>query len=148
MLLQSPKLKPTKLPNSSQEVEKKPFSIKDRKKSFLYAFQGIGYMVRTQHNAWIHLSLAALVIVCGVFFEVSRYEWIFLIFAIGFVLVAEAFNTAVEVLVDLVCPEFHPLAGIAKDLASGAVLLAAISSALVGLLIFIPYLYQGIVKIF
>ena len=74
----------------------------------------------------------------GFFFEVSRWEWCLLILCVAVVLAAEAFNSALEYLVDLVSPGQHPLAGKAKDIAAGAVLIVAIGAALVGLLIFIP----------
>lgn len=123
-------------------AKNKKFTIPARLKSFQYASQGIWYFVKTQHNAWIHVCLASLVIFFGFFFQVSWQEWCWLVLAMGFVLVSEAFNTAIEALVDLVCPEFHPLAGIVKDVSSGAVFLAAITSAIIGLIIFLPYFWD------
>ncbi len=79
-----------------------------------------------------------LVIALGLYFEITPTEWCIIVFAIAIVLAAEAFNTAIEDLTDLVSPEPHPLAGHAKDLAAGAVLLTAIGAAIVGLLIFLP----------
>ncbi len=119
-------------------MSRKPFSVPARLRSFVYAFRGVIYMVKTQHNAWIHLFLGFWVIVFGFFFQISWQEWCWLILAIGFVLTAETFNTALEVLVDFVCPEFHQQAGLVKDLGSGAVLLAAIAAAITGLIIFLP----------
>jgi diacylglycerol kinase (ATP) len=74
----------------------------------------------------------------GIWLKANTTEWAILALAIGFVFSAEAFNTALETVVDLVSPDFHPLAGITKDVAAGAVLLAAISSAAAGLIIFVP----------
>lgn len=113
-------------------------SIKKRAKSFKYAFDGISYMVKSQHNAWIHLTLMVFVIFAGVALDVSFTEWCFLIFAIGFVLAAEAFNTAIEELTNLVSPKYNQQAGKVKDVAAGAVLITAIVAALVGFIIFIP----------
>ena len=113
-------------------------SIKKRVKSFKYAFSGISYLVKSQHNAWIHLTVMVFVIIAGVALDVSFTEWCFLIFAIGFVLAAEAFNTAIEELTNLVSPEYNQKAGKVKDVAAGAVLIAAIVAAITGLIIFIP----------
>ena len=114
------------------------FSVKKRGKSFVYAFNGIKIFFGTQHNVWIHSAIAVLVIIGGFYFKVSTAEWCFLVFAIGFVLTAEAINTAMEYLVDLVSPEHNIKAGKIKDIAAGATLIAAITAATVGLIIFIP----------
>ena len=114
------------------------FSIKKRFKSFGYAFQGIVEAARSQHNLWIHIVAAFLVIITGFVINISTAEWLFLIFAIGFVLTAELFNSAIERFVDLVSPEKNEIAGSIKDIAAGAVLVAAITAAIIGLLIFVP----------
>ncbi len=113
-------------------------SLKKRAKSFKYAFDGILYLVKSQHNAWVHLTIAIFAIIAGIALGVSFTEWCFLVFAIGFVLVAEAFNTAIEELTNLVSPKYDKKAGTVKDVAAGAVLLSAIVAAVVGLMIFIP----------
>lgn len=95
-------------------------------------------MVKTQHNFWIHLTIAVLVIIAGFFFCISLTEWVLVVLAIGLVLSAETFNSAIEQLTDLISPDFHPRAGRVKDLAAGAVLLTAMAAALIGLLIFVP----------
>ena len=120
------------------------FRIKDRLRSFKYAAKGIKYVFLTQHNFWIHLVFAAAVIVCGFAFNVSRFEWLILILCIGFVLVAEVMNTAFEELVDLISPGFSKKAGRIKDIGAGAVLLASLVSAIAGLLIFIPKIFQDL----
>jgi diacylglycerol kinase (ATP) len=109
-------------------------------RSFGFAFAGIGQMIRTERNAQIQFLAAVLVIICGVLFRISLVEWIALVLAITFVLTLEAINTALEALVDLVNPQLHPLAKRAKDIAAGAVLLAAIGAAVVGCLVFVPKL--------
>lgn len=114
------------------------FSIKARLKSFGYAFHGIFYCLKTQHNFWIHLVAAAVVVSLGFLFDVSKAEWLFLIFAFGMVLSLEIVNTAIEFLVDLLSPEHQKIAGLAKDLAAGAVLIGAITAAIIGLMIFVP----------
>ena len=114
------------------------FTIKARLKSFVYAFNGIFFCIKTQHNFWIHLTALTVVICLGFAFDVSRAEWLLLIFAIGLVLCLEIINTAIEYLVDLISPQHQEAAGLAKDIAAGAVLIAAITSAIIGLIIFVP----------
>lgn len=120
---------------------KKQFSIKKRLKSFTYAGRGVGKFIRREHNAWIHCTVMVLIICAGFFFKISRMEWIGILLCIGLVLAAEAFNTAIERIVDLVSPQHHPLAGDAKDIAAGAVLICAAISVIVGAIIFLPYLF-------
>lgn len=105
--------------------------------SFGYALQGIVYFIRTQPNAWIHLTAMVAVICLGFYQKLNLIEWVLIVLTIGLVLSAEAFNTAVEKLTDLVSPEHHPLAGIVKDVAAGAVLITAIAATVIGILIFI-----------
>lgn len=119
-------------------MEKDKFSWRKRLKSFRYAFRGIVWMVKNEHNAWIHLSVAACVAIAGVVFGLSSAEWIAVIIVSGTVLAAEAANSAVEAVCNLVSPGYNELVKRAKDLAAGAVLLAAIAAALVGLIIFVP----------
>ncbi len=115
------------------------FSIVDRFRSFKFAFKGIVVFIRDTHNAWIHLLAAVLVVSMGFYFSISSNEWLALVIVIGFVLVTEAINSAIELLVDLVSPDFNEKAGRIKDIAAGAVLLAAITAMVVGLIIFVPY---------
>ena len=115
---------------------KEKFSIKKRIKSFGYAFNGLWLLIRDEHNARIHLSISILVIAAGFYFSIHYIEWLILILTIGFVFVAEFFNSAIEALADKVSEEKHPYIKKAKDLAAGGVLFAAISSVLIGLIIF------------
>ena len=119
---------------------KQSFTIRGRIRSFTFALAGIVELIRTQHNAWIHLSATVLVIGAGVFFNVSTSEWCFLVFAMVLVWVAEALNTAFEYLSDVVSPASHPLIKKSKDIAAGAVLINAIGAVIVGLIIFVPYI--------
>lgn len=116
------------------------FSLRKRIKSFGFAFQGIYDAFRTGHNLWVQSAIAILVILCGFYIGVSSEDWILLVLAIGIVFTAELFNTAIEGLVDLVSPEYNKKAGFIKDVAAGAVLIAAITSAVIGLIVFVPYL--------
>ncbi|MEM1219016.1 MAG: diacylglycerol kinase family protein [Bacteroidota bacterium] len=110
--------------------------------SFKFAGRGVRLLISAEHNAWIHLGFTLAVIGFSLWWEVSATEWCLLILSIGVVLAAEAFNTAIEKLTDLVSPDYHKLAGQAKDLAAGAVLLTAIAAALVGFIIFVPKLWN------
>ena len=112
-----------------------------RLNSFKFAFNGIGFMMRTQKNAWIHFAAAILVIVFGIAYHLEKQEWVLLIFAIGLVFMAELFNTAIEFLTDILSPDYNKSAGRAKDLAAAAVLVSAIAAALVGFFIFIPKIF-------
>ncbi|MBN1197936.1 MAG: diacylglycerol kinase family protein [Bacteroidales bacterium] len=114
--------------------------MKKRLLSFRYAFQGLFHLFRGQPNAWIHLIAAIGVIIAGFLCGLSVTEWGFIIFAIGMVFAAELFNSAIEELVNKISPEHDLVAGKIKDLAAGAVLVAAISAAILGLLIFLPKL--------
>lgn len=113
--------------------------LKKRIKSFAYAFQGIGSFLKKEHNAWIHCTAIVVVTVTGLHFGITSTEWCIVLLCFGMVLAAEAFNTAIERLVNLVSPDFHPIAGDVKDVAAGAVLICAIVAAIVGCIIFLPY---------
>lgn len=115
------------------------FSVAARIKSFSYAFAGIAVLIKSQHNAWIHLLVAIVVISCGLFFQIDSVEWCLIIFAILTVLVSEALNTAIEFLCDASSPAPHPLIQKSKDVAAGAVLISAMGAIIVGLIIFLPY---------
>ena len=97
-------------------------------------------MLRSQHNARIHAFATIVVISLGISFNVTRTEWCFLIIAVMAVWIAELLNTAFEFLADVASPDFHPLVETAKDVAAGAVLIAAIGSAIIGLLIFASHI--------
>ena len=120
---------------------KEEFSLVKRAKSFAHAGRGLWVFVRTTHNAWIHLAFFTLAILLGFYFSVTKIEWTMLVLVGGFVLVAEAFNTALEIDVNLTSPEYHPYAKDIKDVAAGAVLLASITALLVGIIIFLPHLF-------
>lgn len=115
--------------------------LRKRIKSFGYAFKGIASLLKREHNAWIHCIAIVVVTLAGLHFGITRTEWCIVCLCFGMVLAAEGFNTAIERLVDLVSPDFHPVAGDVKDVAAGAVLICAIVAAIIGLIIFIPYFY-------
>jgi diacylglycerol kinase len=114
--------------------------IKRIARSFYFAFCGLGYLFRTQRNARIELAIGMIACGLGVRLHLSAAEWSVLVLTIACVLILEGLNTAIENVVDLASPEIHPKAKIAKDLAAGMVLVAAIASVIVGLIIFLPKL--------
>ena len=120
----------------------KKFSTKKRAKSFVYAFKGLAYIFRTQHNFYIHIAISICVIFAGIILKISKTEWLIITGFIGLVLSAEAFNTAIEKIVDKLSPTHNKDAGIVKDVAAGAVLLASISAAIAGLIIFAPKIIE------
>jgi diacylglycerol kinase len=123
-------------------MQNEPFSIKKRLKSFVYAFNGIKILIRDEHNARIHLLATIFVIVLGFYLNISTPEWIAVLFAIGFVFAMEMTNSAIENLCDFASPEKHETIKKVKDLAAGAVLLSAVSALIIGLIIFIPKIFN------
>jgi diacylglycerol kinase (ATP) len=117
----------------------KPFSAIGRIRSFGHAIRGLRIFVASTHNAWLHIAALIVVIVLGVRFQISVTEWLFIIVAAAMVLTTEAINTAIETHMDLTSPDHHPFARDTKDVAAGAVLLAAIAAAIIGLIIFVPH---------
>ena len=115
--------------------------LRKRINSFGYAFKGIASLLKREHNAWIHCIAIIVVTLAGLHFGITRTEWCIVCLCFGMVLAAEGFNTAIERLVNLVSPDFHPVAGDIKDVAAGAVLICAIAAAIIGMIIFIPYFY-------
>lgn len=115
------------------------FSFSGRIRSGMHALDGIAEIMRSQHNAWLHALATCCVLAAGLAFGVSTQEWCFLVVVITGVWVAEALNTAFELLCDVTSPEFHPLVKKSKDVAAGAVLLSAIGAAAIGFIIFMPY---------
>lgn len=118
--------------------EKKRFSIIARAQSFKHAVRGIGIILKTQPNAWVHIAFALLVTVLGIAYSINEAEWGLLILSMTAVLAAEGFNTAFEIDIDLTSPNYHPYAKDTKDVAAGAVLLTALGAVIVGLIIFLP----------
>lgn len=109
--------------------------------SFRHAFAGWWYVLRTQHNAWIQAVASLAVLGVALWLRVGRMDWAILILTVAVVWVAEFVNTSVEAVVDLLSPDIHPLAKIAKDIAAASVLIAALAAAVVGLLVLGPSLW-------
>lgn len=117
-------------------------------RSFKAAFEGIKATYLKEQNIKIHTVFALLVVVFGFILKISYAEWLVCLVLIGFVLMAEFFNTAIEYVVDLASPNIHPLAKAAKDTASAGVLMMAILSAIIGCVIFVPKLVEVIGGLF
>lgn len=106
--------------------------------SFYYAFSGIVSSFLSERNMKIHVGIMVLVIILGFYFHISYQEWMICIILFGIVISAEIMNTAIESLSDLVMPSIHPKVKLIKDLSAGAVLVLALTSAIVGIMIFLP----------
>ena len=111
-----------------------------RIQSFRHAFAGLRYVLRTQKNAWIHTVATILVLVFALWLNINPQGCAILILTIGTVWTAEFVNTALEAVVDLASPQNHPLAKVGKDVGAAAVLIAAMSSVIIGLIILGPAL--------
>lgn len=115
---------------------------------FIFAGKGIRTAFASEKNLKIQACFAVLVILFGWLLHISLIEWLICFLCFGLVIGAEMMNTSVEKLVDLVSPQFHPLAGKIKDIAAGAVLFNSIIAAVVGLIIFVPRIWEYIVHLF
>ena len=107
-------------------------------KRFLNAFRGMYVFYRISRHFYMLVLGTVLAIVLGFYFRVSSFEWIAIVFSIGFVTISEVFNTAIEIDIDLTSPEYHPFARDTKDVAAAAVVLSIFTASIVGLIIFLP----------
>ncbi len=129
-------MRPT-LPPEAQKNEWAKFIA-----GFGYAFTGLWYALRTQRNARVHVVMAIFATVLGILLHISALGFALLYIAITGVFITEMINTVVETCINLITPDYHPLAKIAKDVAAGAVLLNAILSVIIGLFVLGPPLWQ------
>ena len=113
--------------------------LHDRLRSFRYALRGLSQVLRKEINFRIHLAAAITAIALGVYFNISRNDWLVIILCIGLVMALEVVNSAVERLVDLVSPQKNEQAKRIKDMAAGAVLIAALCALIAGTFVFLPY---------
>ncbi len=112
--------------------------LKTIPQSFGYAYWGLKTAFKNEPNFRIHLTAGTVALILAWLWGFSKFEWLFLLFTICFVLILELFNTALEAIVNLVSPQIKPHAKIAKDVSAAAVLLAALMAAIVGLVLFLP----------
>ena len=141
------RLIPAKLPplmwqlalvDGSQTVSPK-FSFAARLKSLSYAVSGLGFVIRNEHNARIHVVAAFTVVTLGIYYQIVMSDWLILVLAIIGVLFAETINTAFEYLCDVVSPQKNDAVKHAKDIAAGAVLITAIGALIIGTIVLLPY---------
>jgi diacylglycerol kinase (ATP) len=119
-------------------MQTQKFSLRQRAKSFHYAFEGLLQFFRKDHNAIIHAIATIVVIIMCCIIRLSSTELLFIAIAIGLVWMAELFNTAIEKLCDMVCPQKNPAIKFIKDLSAAAVLVTSVTSVVIGCIIFIP----------
>lgn len=122
--------------------------IVSRANAFRNAFRGLWYVIRTQHNAWLHAVITTLVVLLAFWLRLPLHDWAVLLLTIAQVWTAEFINTSLEAVVDLASPHHHPLAKVGKDVGAAAVLIAALTSILVGLLILGPPLWEKLKILF
>lgn len=108
--------------------------------SFKYSFDGLAYAYRYEQSMTIHVGATILVIVGGIYLNISSTEWLFLLLLIGLIMGIELLNTSIEATIDLISPNIHPLAKVAKDTASAAVFILSLVAVIGGLAIFLPKL--------
>lgn len=107
--------------------------------SFKYALEGLSAAFKEEPNFKIHTVVTILIITAGFYFNITKVDWILVIFLIGLVIALELTNTAIEAVIDSFTEDQHPKAKYAKDISAGAVLVVSISAATIGLIIFLPY---------
>ena len=129
----SPQHPPEQLPEPADRPRRRHSLLA----SFGFASQGIWYALRSQRNFRIQLTAGLLAAIAAAWMDFSRVEWAVLILTIAAVLILELLNTVVETVVDMISPEYHPLAKIAKDVAAAAVLMASIAAVVIGVLLFL-----------
>ena len=122
-------------------MKSRGFSFRSRLKSFRFAMEGISGFFLAEHNAWLHLIATIVVFILAAVVGVTKNELLALVFAIGFVWVAEMFNTCIERVMDFVSNQRNSDIKFIKDLAAGAVLTAALTALAVGAVVFIPKLF-------
>lgn len=108
--------------------------------SFKYALDGIAAALKEEPKLIFHFLIGVIVLLCAMILKISRIDWMIIIFLIGFVISIELTNTAIEAVVDHFTQNLHPGAKLAKDISAGAVLVAALTSAILGIIIFLPYI--------
>ena len=123
-------------------MKSRKFSIPARIRSFKYAFRGFWWLIREEHNSWIHLTIIVILIPVCFLLRLSLIEWTLITFCIGLVLAMELINSAIERLADKICPERDADIGKIKDIAAAAVLISAVAAAVVGLIILVPKLFM------
>jgi len=125
-------------------LKRPAFSVHNRLRSFGFAICGLKHFVASEHNAWVHLGGTLVVVLAASFFGLSSSEWLWIILAIGWVWMGEAFNTAIERLADVVTLDRDPRIAVVKDVAAAGVLISSVGAALIGSIIFLPHLVSAL----
>lgn len=113
--------------------------IKGRLRGCGYAFKGALLLIKTEPSIQVQVGIAVLMTILGFYFNITSMEWVLQIFAIGLVMSIEGLNTTIEAIADFIHPDFHNKIGFIKDIAAGAVFIAAITAIIIGLIIYVPY---------
>lgn len=118
--------------------------MKPNKRSigFSFAFNGLKEVVKSERNFQIHLVITFIVIIIGLFLDISFIEWAIIVLVIALVFMTEVINSAIERIIDYIKPDIHPAAKAIKDIGAGAVLIAVITSVIIGLTIFLPKVFE------
>jgi diacylglycerol kinase (ATP) len=124
------------------EFQKDTSFFSGRLKSMGYSFKGAVKLITTEHSVMAQFSIGIVLIFLGVYFNITKTEWLFQTLAIGLVLSIEGLNTAVEKIADFVHPKFHERIGFIKDIAAGAVFFAALTAIAIGIIIYLPKFYS------
>lgn len=110
----------------------------NRIKGAKYALKGAFILLRTEASIQVQFVIASILTIAGLYYEISATEWMFQVFSIGLIMSIEGLNTAIEEIADFIHPEFHNKIGLIKDIAAGAVFIAAMAATTIGLIIYIP----------
>lgn len=122
-------------------MPKKESFLINRLKSVEYAFKGAFSLLKTESSIKVQFIIAILLTIAGFYYNISSYEWIVQILAIGLVMSIEGVNTAIEEMADFIHPERHEKIGLIKDIAAGAVLMASVSASIIGLIVYLPKIF-------
>jgi diacylglycerol kinase (ATP) len=120
------------------EFQKDNTFITGRLKSVSFAVKGAAKLITTEHSVMVQFAIGIFMTIAGFYYDISRTEWLFQTFAIGFVMSIEGLNTAVEKMADFIHPNYHERIGFIKDIAAGAVFFAALTAVAIGIIIYAP----------
>lgn len=123
-----------------ETLTRESFSLIKRAKSFTHAGRGVWLFIKTTHNTWIHIFFLCVGVALGFYCKITHVEWMMLVLSAGLVLASEAFNTAIEIDINLTSPEYHPYARDIKDVVAGTVLISTVTALILAFFIFGQYL--------
>ncbi|MCK5847153.1 MAG: diacylglycerol kinase family protein [Bacteroidales bacterium] len=123
-------------------MKQQRFSVIKRIRSFVYAFNGLNILIKEEHNSRIHFLATIVVLIASIVLKISIFEWIAIVFAIGFVISLEIVNSAIENIADFISPEKDEKIKKIKDLAAAAVFISAVTAFVIGLIVFLPKIFE------